>query len=326
MGDGKGQWVKAAPLNLEVCSLAIFSLVLTVLPVFVPVEGFFLITVAPFPLVVLAVKYPWRYALSVLGLEAGGVLLLGGVEILLFLSQYALASVAMAWGIRRGCSIAQTMMWGLGVPLGIGGVLLVLYSVLLGQTPDALLTTYLEQVMAALQEHAQQMVDAGQQVHGEQVKTFIEAFPRFVLAIFPALLVINRLLTNVFNYLLVRYYCHRSRPPIRLDPTDLACWRASDYTVWVFLGSGVALLLPIASVSAIGLNVFLMTLAVYLLQGIAIAVFWGRRIPFPLGVRCLLALMVFLLAAPLCIGLCIAAGLFDLWIDFRRQRGRSMVS
>ena len=73
-------------------------------------------------------------------------------------------------------------------------------------------------------------------------------------------------------------------------------------------------------VSTIGLNVLLVTLAVYLLQGLAIALFWGRRLPLPPGVQCLMIAVVFLIAGPLSVLVCTAAGLFDLWVDFRRQR------
>jgi hypothetical protein len=93
----------------------------------------------------------------------------------------------------------------------------------------------------------------------------------------------------------------------------------------VFLASGTALLLPISIINTVGCNVFLLTLAIYLLQGLAIAIFWGQRLPFPPGVRWLLALMVFMIAGPLCVVVCIAAGLFDLWVDFRRLRGHPLV-
>jgi hypothetical protein len=82
----------------------------------------------------------------------------------------------------------------------------------------------------------------------------------------------------------------------------------------------------VAVLSTIGLNVFLVTLAIYLLQGVAIAVFWGQRLPMPLGIRCFLIFIVLVLAGPLCIVLCMMAGLFDLWVDFRRLRRHPLVS
>src|SRR2546423_3855094 len=148
----------------------------------------------------------------------------------------------------------------------------------------------------------------------------VEALPQLLIALLPALMVMGHLFTNLFNYILVRRYCRRRQPPLMLDPADLTCWRASDYLVWIFLASGAALLVPIDLVSTIGLNVLLVTLAIYLLQGLAIVLFWGRRLPFPLGVQRLVLAVVFLIAGPLCVVVCTAAGLFDLWVDFRRQR------
>jgi hypothetical protein len=317
--------VQAAALKSEGFSLALFSLVLTLLPALIPVEGLLLTIVAPLPLVVLAVKYPWRYTLGLVVLEAGGLVLLGGPQTLFFFSQYGLVPVIMAWAIRRHCSIAQTMVWSVGVPLGVGGALLVLYGIVVHQAPSLLIKNSLDQMLETFREYMQTVKQA-EDLDGQQLAAFAEAFPQFVLAIFPAIVVINHLLTNVLNYVLVRFYCHRSRPPVHLEPADLACWRASDYVVWVFLASGVALLLPVALISTIGLNVFLVTLAVYLLQGLAIAVYWGRRVPFSPGMRLLLALLLFLVAGPLCVALCIVAGLFDLWVDFRRQRGQPLAS
>jgi hypothetical protein len=180
-------------------------------------------------------------------------------------------------------------------------------------------TRYFDNVVYVSQEYVR-AVEQFQESEDEQLTALVEALPQLVFTVLPALIVISHLFTNLLNYVLVRRYCQHSHPPLTLDPEDLTCWRASDYLVWVFLVSGVTLLVPLDLVSTIGLNVLLVTLAIYLLQGLAIALFWGRRLPFPLGVRCLMIAVVFLIAGPLCVIVCTAAGLFDLWVDFRRQR------
>src|SRR5215470_5450113 len=100
--------MKAVVGNREVLSLALLSGILTLLPVFVPVGGGLLTALAPFPLIVLAVKYPWRYAVSLLGLEGGLLLLEGQPQLLFFLGQYGLVALATACAIRRGWSISPT--------------------------------------------------------------------------------------------------------------------------------------------------------------------------------------------------------------------------
>jgi hypothetical protein len=311
--------VKSPTLSWEGLCLITLSLVLTLSPIVVPGKWLFLATFTPFPLLVLAVKYPWRWALGLAGLEATCTLIIGGLQSLLFFSQYGLVPVVMAWAIRRRCIVTQTMLWSVGIPLGVGGVLFIAYSVLLNQSPHHLLTRYLEQVVEGVVEQLQ-VLEQSRDIDRDQFEAFSQTLSQLVFTIFPAFLIINHLLTNVMNYVLARFYCSRSQPPVHLDPPDLACWQPSDHLVWVFLASGVALLLPIAPIRAVGLNIFVVTLTIYLIQGIAIAVFWGRRAPFPPGMRLLLTLLLFLLIGPLCVMLCVVVGLFDLWIDFRHLR------
>ena len=314
--------MKAVGSNLEVLWLAILSGILTLLPVLVPVGGGLLTVLAPFPLIVLAVKYPWRYAVGLVGLEGGLLLLAGQPQLLFFLGQCGLVALATAGAIRRGWSISPTIVGSLVAPLGIGALLLVVYSTLVQPLPHDLLTRYFDKAVSLSQQYVQAL-ERMQEGEEEQLAALVEALPQLILAVLPALVIISHLFINVLNYLLVRRYCQRSQPPLRLDPDDLLRWHASDYLVWVFLASGAAVLIPIDAVSTIGLNVLLVTLAIYLLQGMAIALFWGRRLPFPPGAQWLVGVAVFLIAGLLCVAVCTAVGLFDLWIDFRRQRRHS---
>jgi hypothetical protein len=311
--------MKAVVGNPEVLYLALLSCALTLLPAFVPIGGGLLTALAPFPLIVLAVKYPWRYVVGLMGLE-GGLMLLGGqLQPLLFLGQCGLVVLAISGAIRHGWSISRTVVGSLLVSFGAGALLLAVYSLVVQSPAQQLVTRYFDQVVNVSQEYVRAMEQL-QEGEDEQLTTLVEALPQLVFTVLPALIVIGHLFMNLCNYILVRRYCQRSQPPLRLDPDDLTCWRASDYLVWVFLASGAALLVPIDLVSTIGLNVLLVTLAVYLLQGLAIVLFWGRRLPLPLGVQCLMIAVIFLIAGPLCVIVCAAAGLFDLWVDFRRQR------
>ena len=324
LGIRKIWTMKAVVGNPEVLSLAFLSCVLTLLPAFVPIVGAFLTALAPFPLIVLAVKYPWRYALSLMGLE-GGLLLLGGPwSSFLFLGQCGLVMLATSWAIRRGWSISQTLVGSLVVSFSVGALLLAVYSTFVQSPIQSLVTRYFDNIVHVSQEYVR-AVEQLQEGEDEQLTALVEALPQLVFTVLPALMVIGHLFTNLFNYILVRRYCQRSQPPLILDPDDLACWRASDYLVWIFLASGAALLVPIDLVSTIGLNVLLVTLAIYLLQGLAIVLFWGRRLPLPLGMQCLMIAVVFLIAGPLSVIVCTAAGLFDLWVDFRRQRHHSLL-
>jgi len=201
--------------------------------------------------------------------------------------------------------------------IGIGAVVLLFMSVLNQLTPHAYLIHLFEQMADGLYEQLRQMEGLRDE---EAMAAALEALPRAMVAVLPAVCAINFLFPNVLNYLLARRYLQHHEPPVPFTPADIADWRATDYLVWVFLASGAALFLPLSTLSHIGLNVFLVTLAIYFIQGLAILVYWGRRLPLPSAACWLLAILAFVLAAPFCMLACTVAGLFDLWVDFRRQR------
>src|SRR5262249_40385071 len=162
------------------------------------------------------------------GVEGGLILLGGQPQFLFILSQCGLVALVTAWAIRRGWSISQTIMASLVVPLGIGALLLALYSMLAQPLPQEILTRYFYKAVTVSQTYVQalEQLREGEEEH---FAALVEALPQLLLAILPALVVISHLLMNVLNYIVVRRYCRRSQPPLRLDPDDLLGWRASDY-------------------------------------------------------------------------------------------------
>ncbi|MCZ7625882.1 MAG: DUF2232 domain-containing protein [Candidatus Methylomirabilis sp.] len=87
--------------------------------------------------------------------------------------------------------------------------------------------------------------------------------------------------------------------------------------MWAFIGSAALLLSGLPIAKEIGFNGLLVMMTVYFLQGLAIAVFWIRRLrlsPFIglLGVA-------LLLLQPLLLLLVALVGLFDIWVVFRRH-------
>ena len=313
--------MEAATRNPEMIALSVLSCLLVFLPIYVPLIGLFLAILIPFPLVLLGLKYPWRIALSVLTLEMGLLLFLSGSAALFLLSHCGVLPLVMAVGLRLSYPLTRTIVLSVALPLVVSVLLLLLYCVIVQQTPGTLLRQNFEQAVHMMQ---MQIPETGQKsgTSNEMNASLVAV----ILSIVPGFVTIQYLFTTVLNYVVVRRYCQLSQATIQIDPPDLTLWRTPDHLVWVFVGSGIGLILPLGLLSQFCLNIFIVTLALYFLQGVAITVFWGRRVPLPIGFRLFLILFLILFMSLLCVGLCTLAGLFDLWVDFRRLRRQPLVS
>ncbi len=104
--------------------------------------------------------------------------------------------------------------------------------------------------------------------------------------------------------------------------TPFAQWRLPSGLIWVLIGAGFLLLVPADIVSLVGRNLLVVLLPLYFLQGMAIVSSFLQKKTYPPLVKGLIyALLLILNPLPIIIT---CAGVFDLWIDFRRPRQKKI--
>jgi uncharacterized protein YybS (DUF2232 family) len=104
----------------------------------------------------------------------------------------------------------------------------------------------------------------------------------------------------------------------------LVTWRTPEWLIWLLLASGFGMFIPLAAVRVAAANGFVVVAAIYFCQGLAIMAYYLQMLAMPRIVRgtvYLIALLQPLLAALVCL-----AGVFDLWIDFRRLKPPSQAA
>jgi uncharacterized protein YybS (DUF2232 family) len=99
---------------------------------------------------------------------------------------------------------------------------------------------------------------------------------------------------------------------------DLACWSTPEWLIWALLAAGFGWFVPLSRVATIALNCFICILTVYFCQGLAIMAFYFRQLRMPVVARGLIYFVT--LAQPVLMATVGAAGVFDLWVDFRRLK------
>jgi uncharacterized protein YybS (DUF2232 family) len=138
------------------------------------------------------------------------------------------------------------------------------------------------------------------------------------IKLFPALAALSAAITVLLNLALFWRWTGRQERIGYALFGDLARWSAPEWLIWVLLVTGFGLFIPVKALSTIALNCFICVTAVYFCQGLAIMAFYFRVLAMPALAR---GLIYFVTGVQPVLGaLVCAAGVLDLWIDFRRLR------
>jgi uncharacterized protein YybS (DUF2232 family) len=129
----------------------------------------------------------------------------------------------------------------------------------------------------------------------------------------PGLLVTNMALVAWLNVILSRQVVFllgwgEPEPP-------LYHWVAPEWLIFVLLGAGFLLLVPVTGARFFGLNLIMVVAVLYFCQGVAVVATWFHRLGLPRLLRMIGYPLLFL--NPFFF-LIITLGLLDLWLDFRR--------
>jgi uncharacterized protein YybS (DUF2232 family) len=129
----------------------------------------------------------------------------------------------------------------------------------------------------------------------------------------PGLLVTNMALVAWLNVILSRQVVFllgwgEPEPP-------LYHWVAPEWLIFVLLGAGFLLLVPVTGARYFGLNLIMVVAVLYFCQGVAVVATWFHRLGLPRLLRMIGYPLLFL--NPFFF-LIITLGLMDLWLDFRR--------
>jgi uncharacterized protein YybS (DUF2232 family) len=258
----------------------------------------------------LAVGGPVAAALaSAVAMVAIGTLR-GWPAMLVMALKYVLPGAALGFGIVRRLPVAVTTL--LTALANLVGVLVLLWILSpAGMGPIA----YLERQVAA-QVHELEQWPARLGPPGQEASWATEA-ARFVVATLrvaaPGMLALGIFAGAVANYAIARL-CLRRRYGFR----PFAQEAVPDHLVWGAIGAGVLLASREERLEAAGLNLLLVLMPLYVIQGLAVFRHFFQRIGLPRLLQVvsfgLLAMQPLLLVAVSCVGLS------DLWIDFRKIR------
>jgi uncharacterized protein YybS (DUF2232 family) len=99
---------------------------------------------------------------------------------------------------------------------------------------------------------------------------------------------------------------------------ELARWSTPEWLIWVLLAAGFGMFVPVPALAVVAIDAFVCVAAVYFCQGLAIMAYYFKSLAIPSWVRGLIFFVTVI--QPVLAALVCAAGIFDLWVDFRRLK------
>jgi len=233
------------------------------------------------------------------------------------LAAFAALGVVIAECLKRNYSLEKIILSSVAALFTPGASLICYHALQRGETPWHLVQTYIEK-----QLKFSVSLYAGWNVATEQInaiKDNIPAIAASITEIFPALFLIALMFLVWANLLAGRAMLKKCGLPAP-DFGDLSYWKPPEKMVWYLIGAGAMILLPDNVTSFIGWNTVVVISAIYLLAGLAIVSFFLKKSTLPAGFRYVIYFLIF--AQQMVTLLVAAAGLFDLWADFRKLNKR----
>ena len=279
-----------------------------------PILGVFLSLLSPLPFVLLRLRHGLpglALALTLTTVALGG--LTSVQQGLAFLLEFGLPAILLAEGLRRA-SRPEVVVTGVAALLTLGGVAVLALASDQWARPLAAVSQHVEALLADMEAFTLRMGLSGE--GPPPLLGSVEKLRTFLLMAFPGLFFAGGLLTASGYVLLLRSLIRRwpaqlgglTPPPFR--------WELPEFLVWAFIGAGILYLTGLPWPQAVGLNVLIILLGLYFLQGLSIAAFLFQRFHLP---RLLAAMSVMLLLFQPFLTLLVAGvGLFDVWFAFRR--------
>lgn len=300
-------------VDLLIGSIATLALFLAY--VMFPLVGMIPGILAPFPAI--------YYSLKRGGIIGAAIVLITTVvlvivtdfaAILLYLLQCGVISLALPGFLSSGRGGARSIAYAVAIALSVILLMAGIYGATQGGDIHA---QVLKGIQSSLSQTSALYERAG--VKGEDLKTLQQGMTQagtLIGRIYPALVVVSLVLVAGINLLILKKAA--ARLPLPLPVGEFICFKNPEQLVWVLILAGFALLVPNRFLTTAAMNILVVTLALYFIQGMAIISQFYTRFTVPRFVRYLFYLV---LALQPYLALMVAMlGIFDLWGNFRTPK------
>ncbi len=282
-----------------------------------PPLGMFVGMFTPVPLILVYLqrgKITGLVTITAVGLAL--LYLVGPQLAIAFIAAYGILAAAMAEATRLSFSFEKTLLFSALAPAVLTG--LVIFIGITGKEESPL--KYLENTLKEeAEEYIKVIEKSGETPENlKAIRKSVEDTAPIAARVFPSFILISSLVGAVINFLAVRYLWLRFYSREYFEGMDVSRWMLPDVMVWVLIAAIGSMLFGPGISQVAGMNLAIILLFLYFLQGLSVVTHILKTKAFPKWVW----IVVFILIPlnPIFLGLVMGMGLFDIWMDFRKIR------
>ena len=284
---------------------------------FIPIIGTFFFILIPLPILYYYSKTGRIQGLTIFVISLSAVALIltifGFAANIPFLFISGCLGIILSEIFRKNFSVEVTVIFPVMVLMILWFSFILFQSLSLGKQPWILVEDYIgRNIQESIQFYAQLDIPAEQI---DSIKDNFKQITHFITNIFPAILLVSASFTVWINVLAAREIFRKNKMWYP-DFGDLSSWKAPESLIWILIATGIMLLIPIEWAKILGLNLLIICLFVYLLQGLSIIGFLFKTKNVHRLFRIPCYFLIF--AQQYIILVVIAIGAVDLWVDFRK--------
>ncbi len=300
---------------LDTCKGSVATVALFLAYITLPLAGVLPGIFAPLPGMYYTLKSGKSIGIAIVLISAGSLAILANpMTLFLYLVQSGLMSLVMPYILAKGWGGARAIAFS--VSAGLACIMLVVLFAWLVRGID-LHGEILKGINSSISQTVKLYEKSGLKEEDLQsLRQGMEQAGVMIGRVYPALILVGLGAVAGFNLLMLRKMAEKF--DFQLSIGELKNFRNPDHLIWFVIVPGFALLLKNADVSMAALNLLVLVLSLYFMQGLAVTVHTFERLSVSRLVRTtfyvLLALQPYLAVA------LALFGIFDLWGNFRTPK------
>ena len=274
--------------------------------------------ITPLPAAYVGMRGGWKAAAITVALT--GLLVLISADVAttgMYLVQFGVPGAALPWLLNRGIGWDKATVFVLCGMVAAGLFALLALSFSGGQSPMALADEMISVEVTRTATMMQDMLTSSElsSAQKREVESIVERMSLFLTQAYPGIAItVSGMMVLSLVFLLSLMARGKFRIPGRAFPD----WKAPEHLVWMLIVSGFLVVFVDGMPKTVAMNLLVILLPVYFLQGLAVIDCFLRRKSFtPLARGIGYVLVTLINPLPM---LVMGIGVFDLWADFRKPR------